>query len=157
MSEDNKQALSRLLDMQLDADGIGPEEFARKRLDESRRSSFFNWRAGRSKPQAEKRAELEDALGWKRGSVTKILGAAESIYWDLKKVQLPAPEDRAALKAAELSTDELLIELTRRVGAMRDEVEFLRGKAPTRPMFDLAADSTAAGRNMEHLEGDDSR
>lgn len=155
MSEDNKAALSRLLEMQLDALGIGPEEFARERLDESRRSSFFNWRAGRSKPQTENRAMLEDALGWKRGSVTRILGAAEAIYWDLKKVQVPAPEDRAALKAAELSTDELLIELTRRVGAMRDEVEVLRGKAPSQSMHDLAANSTAAGRNMEHLEDGD--
>jgi len=68
-------------------------------------------------------------------------------------------DDVTAQRAADLSDDELLVELTRRWGSMRarlDEFERLADGSPatsSRNMFDVAAHSTDAGMNSEHLEG----
>jgi len=125
----------------------------------SPRSVYF-WLSGDSAPLVRNRAQLEDALGWKRGSVTDILEAPITREVTLSEVRDWGQVEEASVKrAAELSDDELLVELTRRWGSMRarlDEFERVANGSPAKTaqdMFGLAAHSTEAAMNTEHLEG----
>jgi len=104
---------------------------------------------------------LEDALGWRRGAVTDILEAPITRTFTLSEVRdwsaMPEP---GVASARDLTVDELLMELTRKVGVLQSELEARRAadgvvsSHVTRDMYDVAANGTAAGRNMEHLEGE---
>lgn len=165
MSDDNRTDLAKLIKAQLEQDGIGPEAFA-KRLPEKSRRPFYNWLSGTSAPRNRNRAELEDALGWERGSVSRILEAPITERITLAEVrdwaQVDEPSTPVA-RASQLSTDELLVELTRRVGVLQAENEALKQVvpadepvAPVRNLFDLAAhNADHPGRMSEHLEEDD--
>jgi hypothetical protein len=153
-SKKNTAELVRLLQEHMKDAGLGPEAIA-KRLPEKSGRSFYNWLTGTA-PWVSMRGPLEEALGWRRGSVTEVLDSPITRTFTLAEVRDWAElEDKPVERASELTTDELLVELTRRVGVLQAEVDSLRGAGPSRPMFDLAANGTAAGRNMEHLEGDE--
>lgn len=153
--EDNRGELARLINEHLEAEGITPVSFAR-RLPASKKRSFFNWKAGVSTPRgADDRRALEEALGWREGAVDEILDAPITHKFDLGEVRdWGLIEGPPVARASELSTDELLLELTRRVGAMQSELEYLKGHdaRPPRKAFGLAANDRNAGRNTEHLE-----
>ena len=160
MSDDNRAGLSRLMNEQLEVSRLGPEGLVRLLPAVSPRSVYF-WLSGDSAPLVRNRAQLEDALGWKRGSVTDILEAPitkDITLTEVKDWGAGATDDLAVKRAAELSDDELLVELSRRWGSMRarlDEFERVTGASPAKThqdMFGLAAHSTDAGMNSEHLE-----
>lgn len=169
MREQNRDELSRLIREQLDADGIGPEKFA-KRLPEKSRRAFYNWIAGSAAPRAGLRPELEEALGWEAGSVTRILDAPITERLTLAEVRdwsLVEDPSRPVARASELSTAELLLELSARYHAEQARIEELEatverlgggaGKerhASVTHLYGLAAHNTDAGRNTEHLEDD---
>lgn len=166
---DPKLELGRLIREQLAEFGMGPETFT-KRLSEQNRRPFYSWMAGTNAPQAKNRPVLEDALTWERGAITRILEAPITERITLAEVRdwAVVGEDPAPVRrASELSTDALLIELTRRSGAMEariaeleaenealkqpgNVVPFERGQP--RNLFGLAAENTEAGR--EDLEDD---
>ena len=161
MSDDNRAGLSRLMSEQLEASRLGPEGLVRLLPAVSPRSVYF-WLSGDSAPLVRNRAQLEDALGWKRGSVTEVLEAPITREVTLSEVRdWGQVDDVTAQRAADLSDDELLVELTRRWGSMRarlDEFERVTNGSPAKTqqdMFGLAAHTTDAGMNMEHLEDGD--
>ena len=77
--------------------------------------------------QQRQHATVEDALGWRRDSIMDILeNPREAIKWGLDEVRAWEPEELPVRRASELTTDELLTELTRRVGALQAEVDRYR-------------------------------
>lgn len=162
MRDDSRAELGRLIREELEGSGRGPGDVTRG-WSLSAIRSFYGWQNGETIPLRKSRAMLEDALGWRRGTVTDILDAPITKTFTLSEVRdWSAQSEPAVVRARDLSTDELLLELTRRVGQLQEEVDALRGEGSnvvplrkeTRDMFDVAASSTAAGRNMEHLEGE---
>lgn len=169
MREQNRDELARLIREQLDTDGVGPETFAKKLPEKSRRA-FYNWIAGVSAPRAHLRLELEDALGWESGAVSRVLDAPITERLSLGEVRdWSRVEDpnRPAVRAAELSTAELLLELSARYHADQARMRELEARIASfevpgadrpggnvRHLYGLAAHNTEAGRNMEHLEND---
>lgn len=121
MSETKKnlQGLALWISMALSRKGIGAEEFAQEHLPPSSRRSFYNWAAGRNAPQKAVHPELEKALGWRQGAVTRILTDEFVTEQDV----FLGDEDRPAKRAVELSDEELLAELTRRTLRYRDLAE----------------------------------
>jgi hypothetical protein len=158
MSDDNRAELARLIGQELEESRRGPAEIV-KGWTQGAQRSFYGWKDGDTIPLRRSRSMLEDALGWRRGVVTDILEAPITKTFTLSEIRdwsaLPEP---GLAKARELSTDELLIELTRRVGKMATELESLKALKDGSPitssqnMFDVAAHSTDAGMNSEHLE-----
>lgn len=155
MSDKNTAELARLLHAHLVDKNIGPTEFGRK-LPVKDPRKFYHWLKG-AVPRNDARGPLEDALGWKHGSVTEVLESPITRTFTLAELRDWEQVPEESLTSAEMSsfsTDQLLIELTRRVGALQTEVRVLReGAGPTKPMFDLAANRVGEGRNAEHLEG----
>jgi hypothetical protein len=128
MSDDNRAELGRLITEQLREEGVGPEAFAR-RFPEPAKRSVYGWMAGSFAPRNSSRAALEDALRWKRGSVTRILDSPITETLTLSEVKDWGQwADPAVARASELSDDELLMELTRRWGAMRVRLERLESE-----------------------------
>ncbi|QOT15917.1 hypothetical protein [Paenarthrobacter sp. YJN-5] len=120
MSEDkNLQGLALWISMGLSRKGIGAEEFAQNHLPPSSRRSFYNWAAGRNAPQKAAHPILEQALGWKPGAVHRILTDGFVTEQDV----FQGDEDKAAKRASELSDEELLSEMTRRMLFYRDKAE----------------------------------
>lgn len=77
--------------------------------------------------QQRQHATVEDALGWRRDSIMDILeNPREAMLWSLDEVRAWEPEELPVRRASELTTDELLTELTRRVGALQAEVDMHR-------------------------------
>lgn len=155
--EAQRKAFARLLAAQLADSKWSQEDLVRAVHGKIGRRTVLSWKeVGGPVPQPANRYAAEDALGWKRDSITAIINdPGSSIFWDLKDVRLPDPATQPVERASKLSMDELLMELNRRVGALQEEVTFLReGSAPDR-IYDLAAYRRGEGRNMEHLEGDE--
>lgn len=139
--ESGKASLARLLDMWLVREGMGPDKFARAVNPDNFRL-VYAWRAGTSAPQKKNRAALEDVLGWRRGSVTEVLEAPDSVYWGLDRVE-PTKEAQPLAEARELSTPDLVQELMRRVLEMEHELGARNEKSEpsnVRSLFGLAAD-----------------
>ncbi|ERI39142.1 hypothetical protein M707_02465 [Arthrobacter sp. AK-YN10] len=109
----NLQGLALWISMALSRKGLSPDHFAVDHLTGSAKRSFYNWSAGRNAPQKSKHPEIEAALGWKSGAIDRILRDEFVTEQDV----FLADEDKAARRASELSTDELLTELTRRMKA----------------------------------------
>lgn len=162
MSEDNRDELARLIREHLEDRGLNVTKFVAM-FPSANHRSVYNWLSGEKAPRSVTSLKaLEEVLGWKRGAVKEVLTAPITKKFTLAELRdwekLGETPDRPAIRASELSTDELLVELTRRVGSLQSEIEFLRKQAPAdqRPhVFDLAASGTEAGRNMEHLEGNE--
>lgn len=152
---DNRTELSRLINEELTESRRGPAAIV-KDWTASAQRSFYDWRDGFSTPLKKSRPMLEDALGWRRGVVSEILDAPITREFTLSEVRdWAALPDPGLVKARDLSTDELLMELTRRVGSMESELDRLRGSnvVPLRgeqSHFDLAASD-------EHVPGEDDR
>ena len=101
-------------------------------------------------------------MGWKRGAVRDVIAARKGTRFELSELRdwekLGVEPEPA--RASELPIDELLLELTRKVGALQRENELLRARVDgssvvdmhARASYGLAANSTDAARNMEHLE-----
>jgi len=170
MSDDNREALGRLIRQQLVDMGVGPSKIV-EGWSAGPTRSFYWWMSGEKPPLPRSRAMLEDALGWKRGSVTEVLEAPITQEFTLSEVrdwgQAP-PENVREVPAASASTHELLMEVMRRFGELSSEVERLEGELKSlrrvangspakthQDMFGLAAHTTDAGMNMEHLEDGD--
>lgn len=123
MSDDknpkNVQGLALWISMGLSRIGMGSEQFANERLPSSARRSFYNWAAGRNAPQKAAHPVLEEALGWKQGAVQRILTDEFVTESDV----FQGDEDKAAKRASELSDEELLSEMTRRMLFYRDKAE----------------------------------
>jgi transcriptional regulator with XRE-family HTH domain len=152
---DNRQELGRLIREELSESGRGPYDIARGWSASALRSFYF-WRDGEVTPLNKSRGMLEDSLGWRRGVVTEILEAPITRTFTLSEVRdWSAMPDPGLASARGLSTDDLLIELTRRVGAMQEELEDLRAAGNVVPLreqshYDLAASD-------EHVPGEDDR
>ena len=152
--EAKREAFARLLDAELRDQRMSVNELARQSKVGLR--TIKGWReVGGPIPTDTNRAPIEDALGWKRDAITEILGDPGATFWDLKAVRRPDPATLPVERASELSTDELLIELTRRVGALQTEVTVLREGSAPQDIYRLAANRVGEGRNMEHLEADE--
>lgn len=158
MTDDNRDVLGRLIREELEGSGRGPASITRGWTLSARRS-FYTWRDGVAVPSIRNRAMLEDALGWRRGVVTEVLSAPITREFSLSEVRdWSAQPEPGLVKARDLSTDELLAELVRRVGNLQAEVDAAHTPdnvvklRDTQDMYDVAANSTAPGRNMEHLE-----
>ena len=154
---------------QLQADKLGSDALVKRMPGVSERTVYL-WLSASTAPLPRSRAALEEALGWKRGSVTSVLEAPITQEPTLSEVRdwghmEEAPEVVREVPAASASTHELLMEVIRRLGAMSAENEQLRaevkaarrvdGASPAKTqqdMFGLAAHSTDAGMNSEHLE-----
>lgn len=120
MSEDkNLQGLALWISMGLSRKGVGAEEFAQNYLPQSSRRSFYNWAGGKNAPQKAAHPILEEALGWKPGAVQRILRDEFVTEQDV----FQGDEDKAAKRASELSDEELLSEMTRRMLFYRDKAE----------------------------------
>ena len=77
--------------------------------------------------QSRQHATVEDVLGWRRDAITDILeNPREAMEWGLDEVRAWEPHEMPVRRASELTTDELLTELTRRVGAMQAELDLYR-------------------------------
>lgn len=155
---DSRSELGRLINEELEDSGRGPVQIVGAWSPSAKRL-FYWWKDGTSAPSRKYRAMLEDALGWRRGVVTDILDAPITHTFTLSEVRDWSAQPKPGLaKARDLTVDELLMELTRKVGLMESELEELRGPSNvvplTQDMFDVAAHGTSAGRNMEHLEDD---
>jgi len=154
MSKDNRDELARLIGQELEESRRGPAEVTKGWPDSPKRS-FYGWKEGESAPLRKSRAMLEDALGWRRGVVTQILDGPITRKFTLSEVRdwsaLPEP---LPLKARDLSTDELLIELTRRVGSMEAELERLR---PSNVVPLREQDHYGLAASDEHVPGEDDR
>lgn len=161
MREVNRAELARLILEHLADKGLGKEEFARSFPDSVKRRAVYHWMAGSHAPagMAQKTA-LEDVLGWKRGSVGSVLDSkigTEFVLSELRDWGQLGESEKPVARASELSLDELVIELTRRVGILQARNEFLEGAghepASSRKEFSLAAHDTDEGRDAEFLEG----
>ena len=123
MSDDknpkNLQGLALWISMGLSRIGMGSEQFAQEHLPPNARRSFYNWAAGRNAPQKAAHPVLEEALGWKQGAVQRILTDEFVTESDV----FQGDEDKAAKRASELSDEELLSEMTRRMLFYRDKAE----------------------------------
>jgi transcriptional regulator with XRE-family HTH domain len=155
-TKDNRAELSRLIKEELDESRRGPADIFRGWSVGAERS-FYGWRDGEVTPLRKSRPMLEDALGWRRGVITEILEAPITKAFTLSEVRdwAAMPEPGTA-KARDLSVDELLMELTRKVGAMQLELDRLRAPSNVVPLhseqshYDLAASD-------EHVPGEDDR
>lgn len=158
MKEVNRAELARLISEHLADKALGKEEFTRLFPDAVKRRAVYHWMAGSHAPVGVgQRAVLEDVLGWKRGAVSTVLDSKVGTVFGLSELrdwEQVAESEAPVSRASELSLDELLIELTRRVGYLQSRNEFLEANtAPTRKAFDLAAHDTDEGRDAEFLEG----
>lgn len=170
--DDNRDELARLIREHLEDRKLNTTAFVNQFPKQIQRS-VYNWLGAVKVPRSTASiAALEEALGWKRGAVKEVLTAPITRKFQLSELRdwekLDDEHEGPASRASELSTDELTIELVRRIGAMQNELEFLRGDHGNpgadvitlhgsvherKNAFGLAALSTEAGRNMEHLEG----
>jgi hypothetical protein len=173
MSDDNRAELGRLIREELEDSGRGPVQVTRGWAVGNVRS-FYGWKDGSTTPLRKSRGMLEDALGWRRGVVTEILEAPITATYSLSEVRdWSALGEQVLTKARDLPMEDLLNEASRRFWAMEQRIESLEDEnaalrsklgageggnvvqLPARDsqdMFDVAANSTAPGRNMEHLE-----
>lgn len=160
---DGRMELARLIREELETSRRGPSAITAG-WSPSNTRSFYGWQEGSSVPLRRSRAMLEDALGWRRGVVTDIIDAPITKTFTLSEVRdwakLPDP---GTVKARDLSTDDLLMELTRRVGVLQARVDEMSGEDAgarnleheRRDMYDVAANNTDPARMMEHLEDAD--
>jgi len=166
MSEDNRSELARLLRDHLEDRKMNTTTFVREFPDGVQARNIYNWLSGAKVPRgAVAQSALEEVLGWKRGAVRDVIAARKGTRFELTELRdwnkLGVEPEPA--RASELPIDELLLELTRKVGALQRENEILRARVDgpsvveirtgdTRSAYGLAASSTDAARNMEHLE-----
>jgi len=159
MKDDNRAVLARLIQEEMDDSGRGPIAVTQG-WSTGQVRAFYGWRDGSTIPLRRSRGMLEDALGWRRGVVTEVLEAPITQAFTLSEVRdWAAQSEPAVLRARDLSTDELLLELTRRVGQLQEEVDKLRGSnggqlhtvsQSDRSHYDLAASD-------DHVPGEDDR
>ena len=166
MSEDNRSELARLLRDHLEDRKMNTTTFVREFPDGVQARNIYNWLSGAKVPRgAVAQSALEEVLGWKRGAVRDVIAARKGTRFDLSELRdwekLGVEPEPA--RASELPIDELLLELTRKVGALQRENEILRARVDgpsvaeirtgdTRSAFDLAANDTSGARMQEHLE-----
>lgn len=149
---DGRMQLSRLIQEELDTSRRGPAAVVAG-WPVGRQRSFYDWRDGSAAPLRKSRPPLEEALGWRRGVVTDILEAPITREFTLSEVRDWAKQpDPGAVKARDLSTDDLLMELTRRVGALQEIADRVKEEEAARNgeqhHYDLAASD-------EHVPGED--
>jgi len=170
MSEDNRSELARLIRDHLEDRKMNTTTFVREFPDGVQARNIYNWLSGAKVPRgAVAQSALEEVLGWKRGAVRDVIAARKGTRFELSELRdwekLGVEPEPA--RASELPIDELLVALTKSVGALqRDneilqrENELLRARVDgsnvvemrARSAYGLAANSTDAARNMEHLE-----
>ena len=163
MSEDNRSELARLLRDHLEDRKMNTTTFVREFPDGIQGRNVYNWLSGAKVPRgAVAQSALEEVLGWKRGAVRDVIAARKGTRFELSELRdwekLGVEPEPA--RASDLPIDELLLELTRKVGALQRENELLRARVDgsnvvdmhARSAYGLAASSTDAARNMEHLE-----
>jgi transcriptional regulator with XRE-family HTH domain len=125
--KDSRSELVRLIGEQLTLDGVGSTQFAR-RLPAQMERSFYNWLKGTSVPRQDSRPELEDALGWERGSITRILEAPITERFTLAEVRdwARVGESKRASRPEDFPTSELLAELSKRFYVQEAQLEEAR-------------------------------
>jgi len=125
--KDNRMELVRLINDQLTLDGVGPTQFTR-RLPASMERSFYNWMRGSSVPRQDSRPDLEEALSWERGSITRILEAPITARFTLAEVRdwASVGEKERASRPEDFPTSELLAELSKRFYVQEAHLEDLQ-------------------------------
>lgn len=89
--------------------------------------TYFNFEAGRVWPQAANLRKIEDAYGWQPGILTQLVGSdLDPAVVTLETLREGVGAAPAVSRAAELSLEELLAELVRRMGNLQDENSELR-------------------------------
>ena len=163
MSTDNRAELVRLIQSHLEERKLNTTQFVASFPDTVGKRTIYTWLSGSKVPGGPAaRSALEEVLGWKRGAVRDVIAARKGTRFELSELRdwekLGVEPEPA--RASELPIDELLLELTRKVGALQRENELLRARVDgsnvvdmhARSAYGLAANSTDAARNMEHLE-----
>lgn len=143
MSESNEH-LARILSQQLAAMGLS--DAASGELFGVNWKTIFNWRNAKSAPTTATRAATEKGLGWKPGSIDRLL-SGEGAFLSLADVQdLPA-EERPVKRASDLTDDELAMEMMRRFRNYADVAHNIPASVPE-PMrrldYGLAASHDAS-------------
>ena len=125
--EAQRAAFARLFQAALREQHTSIEAVARE-VPELANRTMRSWVAeGGPVIQPRQRALVEDVLGWRRDAITEIVGRPrESMLWSLDDVRKLPESELPVKRASQLTTDELLTELTRRVGALQAEVDLYR-------------------------------
>lgn len=162
--DDGREELGRLIREELQDSGRGPIQVTAGWSSGNLRS-FYGWKDGKVMPQERVRAMLEDALGWRRGTVTDILNAPITKQYTLSEIRDWARQvEPGAVSLKDLSSDVMLTELIRRFGWAQDRISELeaqlasgsnvvplhKGTQREQSHFDLAASD-------EHVPGEDDR
>lgn len=157
----NRAELSRLIRAHLEERRVRTGDFTSMLEGVVTARSVLKWLSGDSVPGSpEQRSALEKALGWKPGSVWRVVKSSSDSHFELGELrdwsQLDDGQPEPYNRASELSDAELLVELSRRFSEKQNRIELLEGLAGDRQepksVFGLAASGTDAARNMEHLE-----
>lgn len=167
------QKLAELLRKRRVQLGESMPTFAGRFLPESKEPerTYINWEQGLRAPQAGVRAAVEKAIGWKPGSIDRLL-SGEGVFLSLDDVQEPPTKDQPVKRASELTDDELLSEVTRRFKNYADAArEVALANAPEQPAvrnnvtplrsmsepsrIDEGSERFAARQDGEYEDGDD--
>jgi hypothetical protein len=105
------------------------------------------WLAGQNTPGVSKRDQLEKALGWVPGAVTRVLNEEYPDRVGLDDVQAP-PAAPAPTRAADLTDDELFLEVTHRLREWRNRAA-VQVQAGEQAGWGLAADSNPEFKGEE--------
>lgn len=174
--EDNRRELGRLIREQLDLNGWTVSDAARRAGEMTR--TFHNWADGVNRPLRKVHAKVEEVLGWEPGSIQRILGApitAIPSLADVRDWSRVEGGNPVQIRVSQIPTSELVLELGSRVAFLQHQVEELEAElsevrgsgvvstpaqvgaqdSNVRHLYGLAAHNTDAGRNTEHLEGNE--
>ena len=119
--ETGQQRFARLLRLEMSERGLTPARL--EPLIGSTDRSIENWLNEGKTPQPSKRGAIERGLRWRRGAITELLDESpfRTIRWDLDAVRIPDPAKQPVARAADLTDDELLTEVTRRFKTYADK------------------------------------
>lgn len=153
MSTPEKTRLGELLEQQRSQFQEAMPRFAARFIQDAiePERTYINWAQGKNAPSNKKRAEIEAGIGWKPGSINRLL-SGEGAFLSLTDVQDLPVEEQPVKRAADLSDDELLSEVTRRFKNYADKAN---DKATTpaqdrRGDFDLAANHPTTPKRLRN-------
>lgn len=137
-SKPENENLARLLTLQQQEFGDTDRQFAARWTDmKDAWRSFIDWRTGKRAPSPSVRADIENGIGWKPGSISLLLTGAGA-FKSLSEVQNLPAEERPVKRASDLTDDELAMEMMRRFRNYADMAH--QDTAPPVPdLYDLAA------------------
>lgn len=153
----NKKAFGELVAQAIEANRWTAQTLADKT--NTSRKTVENWKAALTSPDPGKRDEVETALGWARGAITDILTSPAGTSWRLDDVVDGGPEwepnEWVVERARDLTTDELLRELSYRVTFLQDKVDLYEtpGKVVRAEVTDKGASDGSRDATVHQFPG----